>query len=217
MTVSVYESRDDDRVRRIDYLRLSRCLELGPNPLNLLALDQHISLEEVPHLGIHAHNGAALQEDVLAGSDALPPDTVQRAGVLDGRTLPCLARALEKWDSRSSKGRPRLEQATPGNTATLPTTHDLVLHRVAAFLKALPRRARKRMEPTAKNIEENRDLRQERVRPREVMRYCMGRRRGNLRYVLAVELRHLLTWILGISDVGRRIRSLLAGRRDKAG
>ncbi len=82
MAVAIDETGDDDRVQGVDHLR-ARGIELGGNGSDLLSLDQQVPPHKIADHRIHAHDGAAPEEDALPRIDgALTVKSVQvlRAG-----------------------------------------------------------------------------------------------------------------------------------------
>ena len=84
MSMGVHESRDDDRIRGVDHLRLRRRLNLARDVDDLLALDQDVALHEIADPGIQADDGAAFQKQAIVRSGAPTPDALQRSGILRG-------------------------------------------------------------------------------------------------------------------------------------
>ncbi len=68
MAVAIDKARRDDGVICIDHLGVGR-IERRRNGGDLLAFDQHVALHKVADLGIHADDGAALEQDAMVGID----------------------------------------------------------------------------------------------------------------------------------------------------
>ena len=68
--MAIDEARHDDGVERIDHLRV-RGIDLGRDGGDLGAFDQQIAFHQVADLGIHADDGAALEENAALRIDGL--------------------------------------------------------------------------------------------------------------------------------------------------
>src|SRR5258707_9460735 len=71
MAVGIEKTRRDEGVVRIDHLRAGG-IELRGDGSDLLAFDQHIALHDVADLGVHADDGAALEQDAVFRIDCTP-------------------------------------------------------------------------------------------------------------------------------------------------
>ena len=68
--MAIDQARHDDAVDRVDHLR-ARDVDLGRDGGNLGAFDQQIAFHQVADLGVHADDGAALEENAALRIDGL--------------------------------------------------------------------------------------------------------------------------------------------------
>src|SRR5262249_33447167 len=63
--VAVHKAGDQDGIGSIDHF--TRSLEIGADRRDLLSLDQDVAFDQVSHLGVHADDRSAFQQNTAVG------------------------------------------------------------------------------------------------------------------------------------------------------